>query len=209
MKYLFSLLSFVALTLSVPAWSSDDPKPKASDPHTEKQGTHESEDHDHEEKGHEDHGSEKKGAHAHSATDEHGHDEHGEGEHGEGEHEEEAAPNVGPDKGILEASADLGIKLSPEALRNFEIQTVKLSGNGPWIIPASARLLSGEEVNLYRERSGAFKRIDFKLIRKNSEQITITSSELKIGDGIVTIGIGFLRIAELAAFGGAPEGHSH
>lgn len=133
-------------------------------------------------------------------------DEHGQKAAG---HEEEDASNVGPDKGITEANEDKGVKLSPEALKNFEIKTQTLSGAGPWTVPASARLLALEESNLYRLRDGYFKRIDFVLIKSNASQMTVRSEELQPGDEVVTGGIGFLRIAELTAFGGAPEGHSH
>jgi len=135
--------------------------------------------------------------------DEHGHEE------AEHEHEEEGGSAVGPEKGITEASEQDGIKLSPEAIRNFEIKTQKLSGSSPWTLPSSARLLALEESNLYRVRNGYFKRIDFNLLKGNQSQITIKSNELMVGDEIVTNGVGFLRIAELTAFGGAPEGHSH
>ena len=148
---------------------------------------------------------------------EHGHDHDedggGKGDHAEdhehGEGEEEESPSVGPDKGIVEASEDRGIKLSPEALKNFELKMTKLSGSSPWKLPLSARLLAGEEVNLYRHRDGFFKRIDFTAVASTSSEVTVRSSELNSGDEIVIGGIGFLRIAELAAFGGVAHGHSH
>ncbi len=51
--------------------------------------------------------------------------------------------------------------------------------------------------------------MDFKKIAQTNHQITLTSKDLTNGDFVVTQGLGFLRIAEIAAFGGAPEGHSH
>lgn len=123
--------------------------------------------------------------------------------------DDEASASVGPDKGVVEASAEKGIKLSPEAYRNFEIRTFKLTGAGPWDIPASARFFSGEEINLYRLRDGHFKRVDFKLVRHSRERLTITSHDLTARDEIAVQGVGFLRMAELIALGGAPEGHSH
>lgn len=144
-------------------------------------------DHDH------DHGKEEEDAHGKASEHKH----------------EESNDNVGPDKGIVEASEENGIKLSKEAFGNFGIKTQKLSGAGPWTIPSSARLFSGEEINLYRVRDQFIKRIDFKTIKTSAGTVTIQTSELKTGDEIVVGGIGFLRIAELVALGGAPEGHSH
>jgi hypothetical protein len=126
---------------------------------------------------------------------EHGHDESGD--------------NIGPDKGILEASAKDGIKLSKEALARFGIKTQRLNGRGPWMVPISARVQSGEEVNVFRARGEFYKRIDFSTIKTSFTHITIRTSDLREGDQIVIEGVGFLRIAEVVAFGGAPEGHSH
>lgn len=135
------------------------------------------------------------------------HDEHE--HHDEAEEDHESNPSVGSEKGIIAASKENGFKLSPEAIKNFEIQTLKLSGAGPWKVPLSARLLSGEEVNLYRVRDGFIKRIDFTIAKKASDPMTISSPELRAGDEVVVKGIGFLRVADLAAFGGMAHGHSH
>ncbi len=123
--------------------------------------------------------------------------------------EKEKSTSVGPEKGILEASAAQGIKLSPEALKNFELKTQKIIGNAPWTLPISARFQSGEEVNLYRLRDGFFKRIDFIQKSRSTHQFVVSSNELQKGDEIVIGSIGYLRIAELMAFGNNSEGHSH
>lgn len=136
------------------------------------------------------------------------HDEHGE-EEGHGHGEEEKSSSVGPDKGILDASESNGIKLAPQALKNFEIKTQKLTGSGPWTLPSSARFQSGEETNLFRLRNGFFKRVDFTQVKRDAQQFVASSKELKDGDEIVVGGVGYLRIAEVTAFGGNAEGHSH
>lgn len=129
------------------------------------------------------------------------HDDHGHDEEHE-EHEENS--QVGEGKGILEASEDDGIKLSPQAEKNFEIQ--KVTGT---IIAKSAIVKVGEEINLYRYRDGFYKRIDFQIIKKDGNQIHIKSPDLKPSDQIVVQGMGFIRVSEIAAFGGAVTGHSH
>lgn len=130
-------------------------------------------------------------------------------DHAEGEHEEGEAGNIGPDKGILEASEKNGFKLSPEAIKNFDLKYQKLTGDGPWILPKNSIVYSGKEINLYRLRNGFFKRIDFETIKKTSSDITADSDDMREGDEIILVGIGFLRIAELAAFGGVADGHAH
>ena len=144
------------------------------------------------------HGTSQKESHAEND----GHD------HKEGE-EEEAGGSVGPDKGITEFSERNGFKLSPEALKNFDLKFIKLNGDGPWNLPKSALVHSGEETNLFRKRNDFFKRIDFETIKNSGTQLTIDSDDLREGDEVIIIGLGFLRIAELAATGGVAHGHSH
>ncbi|MBS1970345.1 MAG: hypothetical protein JSU04_08550 [Bdellovibrionales bacterium] len=124
--------------------------------------------------------------------------------------EEAVSPAVGPDKGITAADEHDGIKLSSEAIKNFALQTLKLSSNpSEWEIPSKAILVSGEEVNIYRLRDGFYKRIDFTTVSKSAGKLKIKSKELKVGDEIVTSGLGFLRAAELSAFSSGEEGHGH
>lgn len=168
-------------------------KSKAESPKHEEHGTHDDEK-----------GEVKESEHKHSdgESEQHGHgDEHA--------HGEEENPQVGPNKGILAASEEEGIKLSPEAEKNFEIQKFKVVANGAFEIPKEAVVTAGIEVNLYRYRAGFYKRVDFEQISRSGNKIQIRSKDLKNGDEIAITGLGFLRIAEIAAFGGAPEGHSH
>lgn len=124
--------------------------------------------------------------------------------------DEAAAPSVGPDKGITSADEHEGIKLSNEAIKNFAMQTLKLSSSAQlWEIPSSAVLVSGEEVNIYRLRDGFYKRVDFEIVSKSSGKMKIKSKDLKGGDEVVFTGLGFLRAAELSAFSSGDEGHGH
>lgn len=137
----------------------------------------------------------------------HGDDEEA-GEHGH-EHGDEENPHVGPDKGIISASAKDGIQLSPEAEKNFGIQRVKVSKGEQIELQKTAIVTVGIEINLFRYRHGFYRRIDFDLVQRNGSKAIVRSKELKAGDEVVVQGVGFLRIVEIAAFGGAPEGHSH
>lgn len=132
------------------------------------------------------------------------HDEHGE----EGEQGEENV-QVGPNKGIVEASKENGFKLSAEAEKNFSIQRVKVLNLKAIQVPREAVVSSGIEVNLFRIRAGYYKRIDFVKVSVVDNKLTIRSNDLMIGDEIAVSGLGFLRISEIAAFDGAPSGHSH
>lgn len=138
------------------------------------------------------------------ASEDHGHDDE---KHEQDE--EEANSNMGPDKGIVEYDEANGFKLSAEAIKNFELKTLRLVKAGPWSVPSSAALYSAEEINLFRVRDGFYKRIDFTTDKKTPTELIVRSKELKENDEIVIHGVGFLRTAEIVATGGAPEGHSH
>jgi hypothetical protein len=204
MKSLAAVLAIsVLMSLNVSAKSD---KPKA-DPHA----------HAHEEDGHgeKDHAAEDKDDHDHDHEEKSSGEKHdhaaeakgGEAKHEQGEEEENS--NIGPEKGITEFSEEQGFKLSPEAVKNFELKSLKLSKGSTWQVPASAVLNSGEEVNIFRIRNGYYKRVDFIVDKKTPQDLTIRSKDLKEGDEIAIQGIGFLRTAEIVATGGAPEGHSH
>jgi hypothetical protein len=135
-------------------------------------------------------------------------DSHDHADHGDHAEEPEENSQAGPDKGILAASADKGIQLSPEAEKHFEVKKLKVVST-VIELPKTAIVRAGLEVNVFRFREGFYKRIDFVQLKKSSTTITLQSKDLKAGDEIAITGLGFLRTAEIAAFGGAPEGHSH
>lgn len=112
-------------------------------------------------------------------------------------------------KGIVEADPQRGFKLSPEALKNFAVTTVRLVGKGPWKLPVSAVVTSGEETNVVLLREEFFKSLDFIISKREGLSIWITSELLREGDEIVVTGLGYLKIVEIAASGGAVHGHSH
>ena len=94
------------------------------------------------------------------------------------ETEKEANPQVGPGKGILEADEHDGIRLGPEAEKNFEITRVKVTSPTNFELRKSAIVIAGTEVNLYRFRNGFYKRIDFDLLSKKADKIFVRSKDL-------------------------------
>jgi hypothetical protein len=138
---------------------------------------------------------------AHADEHEHEHEQAHEEEH-------EQNPAVGADKGLVEVSHENGFRLSPEALKRFKIQTLAVGSAATLTVPRTAIFTGLEERNLFRLRDGYFKRIDFKTVSRSGASVTVSSPDLKAGDQLVTNGLGFLRIAELAATGGAMK-HSH
>lgn len=142
-------------------------------------------------------------------------EKHDEGAHehsnekGLGAQEEEENGSVGKDKGILELHRDGGLKLSPEAYKNFEIQTSALRGEskGLFEIPQSALLQSQGGNYVYRYKDGFFKKMSVRLVKRSQTSAVVGCEELKRDDSIVTNGVAFLRAAELDISGGIPHSH--
>lgn len=101
-----------------------------------------------------------------------------------------------------------GFKLTAKAVKNFALTYVDYKAPGT-TISSKAIFRSLSEVNIYRVRAGLYKRIDFKTLEKNKDTWKVNSPDLMPGDQIVVSGIGFLRIAEIAASGGLSDSHSH
>lgn len=186
---IFLLAINTQFSVSLAEDKHDDHKDHAEDKH-EHGSDHKSEENDH-------HKEDEKEEHADHKED---------GSHGE---ESEANAQVGVNKGIVEADKENGFKLSVEAEKNFDIKKIKVQSSLSVELPLSAIATSTIEVNVYRFRDGFYKRIDFNQISKNQGKISIKSPDLKAGDEIAISGLGFLRVSEIAAFDGAPEGHSH
>lgn len=111
------------------------------------------------------------------------------------------------DEHVEDAKLD-GFKLNTSAMKTFEIKMIKFTHEK--ILVSKDAIFKGlSEVNLYRFRDGLFKRIDFKTLSQSKNDYLISSPDLKTGDQIVVNGIGFLRIAEIAASGGLSDSHSH
>lgn len=151
-----------------------------------------------------------------SKDEDHGHEsevKHDEGEeghaHGEKGETSEESKAVGPDKGIIEANESSGFKLSEEAWKNFGIKTIEANGPGLYVLLRKSIFFGLQERNVYRLRDGFFKRVDFVTQSKSATEYKVQIHDLRAGDKIVISGLGYLRIAEIAAFGGVGEGHSH
>lgn len=121
---------------------------------------------------------------------------------------EEGGSKIGPDKGILEANESVGIKLSPQAEKNFEIKRIKVPTTGVVTVPKEAIVTTVAESNLFRFRNGFYKRIDFQEVSRSQNSVTVKSNELNSTDEVVVQGLGFLHTAEFSAFSGE-TGHGH
>lgn len=101
-----------------------------------------------------------------------------------------------------------GFSLSEKSIKTFDLKFIKYTGPNTFI-PQTAIYKGLNEVNLYRKRNGLFKRIDFKALKNDKNSICVSSNDLIQGDQVVVSGVGFLRMAEIAASGGLSDSHSH
>jgi hypothetical protein len=126
-------------------------------------------------------------------------------------HEEGEASGgrTGPNKAVLEASDEHGLKLSEKALRRLGVRTTRLSGAGPFRLPAAALVVSQEEASVYVVRDGWHKRVEVELVSKDKTTVLVRAKGLKAGDHVVTAGAALLRVAEMDVHGGEEEGDGH
>lgn len=135
------------------------------------------------------------------------HEDHKIGE-GSSDHEEaESSPAVGPDKGILE-KGEGGIKLSPEAIKSFELKMQNISTQASEYPRATLVEVKNEQF-VYQFREGWIKKIAVKVIRKNKNTVILEIPLVKAGDKVIVEGTGFVRVSELIAEEGVSHGHSH
>lgn len=130
------------------------------------------------------------------------HEEHGEHDEHKSEQKDEHADEHADHK------EEDGFKLNDKSIKNFGLKTLPYKG-GELSIPTQAVFKGLNEVNIYRLREGLYKRIDFTTSKSSKETLSIKSKDLKPNDHVVISGIGFLRIAEIAASGGISDSHSH
>lgn len=126
--------------------------------------------------------------------------------HGGGEAEIE----IGPNKGVTEVTADKSFKLSPEAMGNFKIKGLPVTG-ATTTLPKEAIVHTLKNSQVFRIRDGYLKAVGFKIQTKNDRTWTIQSTELAPKDEIVTGGVGFLRIiaSQLGEVESEEDEHGH
>lgn len=135
------------------------------------------------------------------------HDEHGDKENHD-EHEEENSA-VGPEKGITEFHPEKGLRLSPEAIKNFGITIENVVPSKIGIeIPSKALLESQAQKYVYVESSGLLRRVPIEIVKRVADTVVVNSRVLSPKDKVVTSGVPFLRAAELdVTTGGGSHGH--
>ena len=89
--------------------------------------------------------------------------------------------NFGLGKGVVEASEKDGIKLSQKAVQTLGLKTVSISSSNIHTLPLGALIYFQEEVGVYRLRSGFFKLIEGKVIKKKSDTVTFEASGVVSG----------------------------
>jgi cobalamin biosynthesis protein CobT len=172
---------------------------------TEEKGHKHQEGEDSDHKDEENHGEAKEG----SKKDEH--DDHGEGEesdhaeHKETEEHEEGGAAVGPDKGILE-KGPLGIKLSPEAVKTFELKFSPVTSTD-FELPREALVEIRDGQYVYLINDNWISRVKAEVLAKTATHFKVRVSAFKAPSQVIIQGVGFVRGAELIAAEGATHSH--
>lgn len=108
------------------------------------------------------------------------------------------SPSVGPDKAVLEASPEKGIKLSDKAKTTLGVQTQRISKN--LSVPHAALIFERNEIGIYVKHGDFYKYLEVEVKNTTSPQSTIESPKVKEGDDVVIEGAALLRLAEINVF---------
>lgn len=114
--------------------------------------------------------------------------------------------NFGAGKGVIDANEKDGIKLSPKAVEKLGLKTEKIASSHLHTLPLGSLIYFQEEVGVYRLRSGFFKLIEGKVVKKKSGMVTLEASGLVAGDQVVTQGAALLRLTDLNIWSGSGDG---
>lgn len=116
------------------------------------------------------------------------------------EAEEGKKGRVGPGKAVIEASEKEGLKLSEKALKNLELEFLKVSDKSTVVVPVSSLVHFQDFSAVYRERAGWFKMVEIEPAIHGSSA-HFTSKDILPGDRIVTKNSGLIRVIDLDVFG--------
>lgn len=192
---LITIISAIGISAAQKSQKNMDASPSSPSINHGQEQEHSTKSHEHNKEEAHEHGKEEAQVHDKVEADEHG-------------HEEGERRNVGPDKGVLEASEDLGFKLRKGVEERFGIKSLPISTGKPGNLPKGAVVYSKEDYQVFRRRDGFWKPIKVKATRRG-DVVAVETTELKAGDQVAIEGLGFLKIVELSVFGPAIEGHIH
>ena len=106
------------------------------------------------------------------------------------------------EKAVLEGSPERGIKLSEKAISRLGLNFFDIQSTGKIEVPNQGIVHSLSVEGVYRVRDGWFKFLIINPLRKDASTTTFQSSELAIGDRVVTLGSELVRVAEMEEFSG-------
>ena len=118
-----------------------------------------------------------------------------------GSDKEAASLNTGPDKAVLEASKEKGLKLSAEAIKTINLKLEPVHSGGPIEVPTKSVIFFQDFTGVYRVRDGWFKLIEVELGTQDVSKVSFSSKEFNNGDQIVIEGSPYLRATDMDIWG--------
>lgn len=108
-----------------------------------------------------------------------------------------------PGKGVFEVSTELGMRVTPVALKNLEVQLSKIETSGELQLQSTAIVYYQDLVGVYRLQKGWFKLVKVQILGRQGGAVRIKCEDLQAGDEVVVSGAELLRVAEMDAMGDA------
>lgn len=138
--------------------------------------------------------------HAYASDDHDDHDEHA-------EHETD---KFGEHKAITEFDPEKGFKLSSLALVKMKVTFVPVKElKKTYLIKKDSLISYGMKVGIYIRREGFFSLKEVRLLKSEEDFLTVSISDVKIGDDLISHGGSLIRVADIYAHDNAEYSHSH
>lgn len=114
--------------------------------------------------------------------------------------ESQKKDRVGPGKAVLEASEERGLRLAPATLKLLDIKTKPLETVSTISLSVSSLVYFQDFTAIYRERDGWLQMVEIEGEVKG-DNVSFATSELQLGDKVVTQNASLLRVIDLDIFG--------
>ena len=105
-----------------------------------------------------------------------------------------------PQKAVLEASSEKGLRLSEKAIQTLELASSPSGSRSVHSVLNDSLVHFQDQVGVYRLRDGWYKLVAVKVLEWGAARTSVASDALRPGDQVVTHGTALLRVAEMAAF---------
>lgn len=123
--------------------------------------------------------------------------------------ESESSQRFGPGKAIEAFDKEQGFKLSDRSASAMGVSFRRLDQAGPWLIPRESVIQLKQSAGIYRKYDGWISMVLVKILRREGDNLLVTSEDLELGDEVAVTGAVFLRMTDADLNSGTVDSCAH